>query len=79
VRHAYGQIRLYAGAHPQVALTLVRVLRMLRDVAAEDADRSAAVDELDRQLAATINDARRAGLPEAELEPLKAAAGRRQE
>jgi uncharacterized membrane protein len=79
VRHAYGQIRLYAGAHPQVALTLVRVLRMLRDVAVEAPDRSAAVDELDRQLAATIDDAKRAGLAETELEPLTAAAARRQE
>ncbi|MEU4243615.1 DUF2254 domain-containing protein [Actinoplanes sp. NPDC026619] len=79
VRHAYGQIRLYAGAHPQVALTLVRTLRMLRDVTAELADREAAVAELDRQLAATIDDARRAGLPDAELAPLTGAAGRRQE
>ncbi|MFF5289417.1 DUF2254 domain-containing protein [Paractinoplanes globisporus] len=79
VRHAYGQIRLYAGAHPQVALTLVRVLRMLRDVTAEHGDRAAAVGELDRQLAAVIADAERAGLPDSELEPLTAAAGRRQE
>jgi uncharacterized membrane protein len=79
VRHAYGQIRLYAGAHPQVALTLVRVLRMLRDVAAEHAGRAAAVRELDRQLAAVIGDAKRAGLPDSELEPLTEAAGRRQE
>jgi len=80
VRHAYGQIRLYAGAHPQVALTLVRVLRMLRDVTAEHAgDDAPAVAELDRQLAAVLDDARRAGLPDTELEPLMAAAGRRQE
>ena len=80
VRHAYGQIRLYAGAHPQVALTLVRVLRMLRDVTAEHTGPDApAVGELDRQLAAVIDDARRAGLPDTELEPLTAAAGRRQE
>jgi uncharacterized membrane protein len=80
VRHAYGQIRLYAGAHPQVALTLIRVLRMLRDVAsAPDADRAAAVAELDRQLAAVLDDAKRAGLPDSELTPLTAAAGQRQE
>jgi uncharacterized membrane protein len=80
VRHAYGQIRLYAGAHPQVALTLVRVLRMLRDAAGEqDRDRSAAVAEIDRQLTAVVDDAKRAGLPETELEPLTAAAGRQQE
>jgi uncharacterized membrane protein len=79
VRHAYGQIRLYAGAHPQVALTLVRVLRMLRDVATEEAGRAAAVDELDRQLEAVLADARRAGLPDTEIEPLAKAAERRQE
>ncbi len=79
VRHAYGQIRLYAGSHPQVALTLVRALRMLRDVAADDTGRASAVAELDRQLAAVLDDAKRAGLPDAELEPLMAAAGRRQE
>lgn len=79
VRHAYGQIRLYAGVHPQVALTLVRVLRMLRDVAGEHGDRTAAAGELDRQLAAVIDDAGRAGLPASELESLTAAAGRRQE
>jgi uncharacterized membrane protein len=79
VRHAYGQIRLYSGAHPQVALTLVRVLRMLRDIAAEDEGRASAVAELDRQLAAVLDAAKRAALPDAEIEPLAAAAGRRQE
>lgn len=79
VRHAYGQIRLYAGAHPQVAVTLVRVLRMLRDMTAEQTDRAGAVAELDRQIAAVLADAERAGLPDTELEPLRNAAGRRQE
>ena len=79
VAHAYGQIRLYAGAHPQVALTLVRVLRMLRDVTAEETGRTGALAELDRQLAAVLADAERAGLPATELEPLTKAAGRRQE
>jgi uncharacterized membrane protein len=80
VRHAYGQIRLYAGSHPQVALTLVRVLRMLRDVAAgHRTDRTAAVAEIDRQLAAVLDDVKRSGLPDSELEPLIDAAGRRQE
>jgi uncharacterized membrane protein len=80
VRHAYGQIRLYAGAHPQVALTLVRVLRMLRDVASEEhGDRAAVVAEIDRQLAAVVDDAKRAGLPDTEVQPLTTAADRRQE
>jgi uncharacterized membrane protein len=80
VRHAYAQIRLYAGAHPQVALTLVRSLRMLRDVAAErGADRADAVAECDRQLAAVLDDVRRAGVADSEIAPLIAAAGKRQE
>lgn len=80
VRHAYGQIRLYAGAHPQVVMTLVRVLRMLRDVAGEhDTDRSATIGELDRQIEAVLADAERAGLPDSELTPLRAAAQQRQE
>jgi uncharacterized membrane protein len=80
VRHAYGQIRLYAGSHPQVALTLIRVLRMLRDVVAEHHDdRAAVLAELDRQLEAVIGDAERAGLADAELVPLRDAARRRQE
>jgi uncharacterized membrane protein len=79
VRHAYGQVRLYAGPHPQVALTLVRVLRMLRDVAAGSGGREAAVTELDRQLEAVLADVRRSGLPDSEIEPLTAAAALRQE
>jgi uncharacterized membrane protein len=80
VRHAYGQIRLYAGSHPQVALTLIRVLRMLRDVAADHHDdRTTTIAELDRQLEAVIDNAQRAGLADAELAPLRAAAQHRQE
>jgi uncharacterized membrane protein len=80
VRHAYGQIRLYAGSHPQVALTLIRVLRMLRDVVADhDGDRTATIAELDRQLEAVIGDAKRAGLADTELTPLRDAARQRQE
>jgi uncharacterized membrane protein len=80
VRHAYGQIRLYAGSHPQVALTLIRVLRMLRDVAADHHDdRTATIAELDRQLEEVIDDARRAGLADAELAKLRDAAQHRQE
>ncbi len=74
-----GRSGLYAGVHPQVALTLVRVLRMLRDVTAEQTGRAEAVAELDRQLTAVLADAKRAGLPDTELEPLTEAAGRRQE
>jgi uncharacterized membrane protein len=80
VKHAYGQIRIYSGAHPQVALTLIRVLRMLRDVATElGPGRHPAVAELDAQLAAVVGDAERAGLADAELTTLTAAAAQRQE
>jgi uncharacterized membrane protein len=80
VRHAYGQIRLYAGSHPQVALTLIRVLRMLRDVAADHhMDRTVTIVELDRQLEAVIDNVERAGLADAELAPLRVAAQQRQE
>jgi uncharacterized membrane protein len=79
VRHAYGQIRLYAGSHPQVVLTLIRVLRMLRDVITDRDGRTAAVAEIDHQLDAVIDDARRAGLSESEIAPVEEAAHRRQE
>ncbi|MFI6071074.1 DUF2254 domain-containing protein [Actinoplanes sp. NPDC051343] len=74
VRHAYGQIRLYSGSHPQVALTLVRVLRMLRDTLDDRADRAVTLEEIDRQRDAVIDDALRAGLPDSELAPLREAA-----
>jgi uncharacterized membrane protein len=80
VRHAYAQIRLFAGAHPLVALSLIRVLRMLRDLAAEHGpERQPAMAELDRQLAAALDDAKRAGISDAEFETLTAAAARQQE
>ncbi len=74
VRSAYGQIRLYSGSHHQVALTLVRVLRMLRDALDDRADRVATLEEIDRQRDAVIDDARRAVLPDSELTPLREAA-----
>jgi uncharacterized membrane protein len=79
VRHAYGQIRLYAGGHPQVALVLVRVLRMLRDVVTARSGAAATIAELDRQLEAVLDDARRAGLADRELAPLSQAARSGQE
>jgi len=63
-----------------VALTLIRVLRMLRDVVTDhDGDRTATIAELDRQLEAVIDDAKRAGLADTELTPLRDAARQRQE
>jgi len=75
VRHAYGQIRLYAAPHPQVALAIVRSLRMLR-AAAESVpgDRSAAIAALDEQMDAMIADAERAGTADPDLAALRHAA-----
>jgi uncharacterized membrane protein len=75
VKHAFGQIRIYAAPHPQVALALVRTMRMLRAAAAAyRGDRTAAIAELDKQINATIEDAAAAGLDESDLQPLRAAA-----
>ena len=80
VRHAYGQLRLYAGGHPQVVMALVRVLRMLHDVVAQRAqEQPGTLAELERQLDAVLGDAERAGLTEAELAPVRAAASLGQE
>ena len=74
VRHAFGQVRLYVVTHPNVALALIRSMRMLR-AAAESAaaDRSDAVAALDVQIAATLDGAARAGLTDADLAPMRAA------
>lgn len=69
VRHAFGQVRVYAVAHPQVALALVRAMRMLRAVAADAGpDRADAVAALDEQLALTLDGCARAGLLPGDLE-----------
>jgi hypothetical protein len=57
-----------------VALTLVRVLRMLRDTLDDRADRTVTLEEIDRQRDAVIDDALRAGLPDSELAPLRESA-----
>jgi uncharacterized membrane protein len=71
VRHAFGQVRAYAAAHPQVLLAIVRSIRMLRR-AALAYDRPQTVLALDAELAAAIVGAERAGLAEADLAPLRA-------
>jgi uncharacterized membrane protein len=75
VRHAFDQTRVYAAAHPQVALALIRSIRMLRATALSvDGDRREAIAALDLQIEATIADAAKAGLDEIDLEPLRQAA-----
>jgi uncharacterized membrane protein len=75
VTHAYGQIRRYAAGHQQVALALIRSMRMLRTVAEScDRDRSDAIAALDAQVASTLSMAGSAGLVDLDLAPLRAAA-----
>jgi uncharacterized membrane protein len=75
VRHAFAQVRVYAAAHPQVSLALIRSMRMLRATALSvDGDRLDAIAVLDKQIEATIADAAKAGMDEIDLEPLRHAA-----
>ena len=50
VTHAFAQLRVYAAPHPQVALALVRALRMLRSASRHPAASRA----LDRQLELSV-------------------------
>jgi uncharacterized membrane protein len=76
VRHGYRQIRLYAVPHPQVALAVVRSLRMLRAVAAErGAALAGTVRELDEEIAATVAGAIEAGADGPVRRALETAAG----
>jgi uncharacterized membrane protein len=54
IGHAFDQIRLYASAHPQVLVALVRTMRMLRGACVLAGERDAAIAALDRQVALTI-------------------------
>lgn len=73
VVHAFGQLRLYAAPHPQVAIALVRAVRMLR-VAAAAAGKSDAVHALTEQVRLTVDGCARSGLGEADLAMVRAAA-----
>ena len=70
VTHAFGQLRVYAAPHPQVATALVRALRMLREASTQ----ALASQELDRQLEHTLQACERASLLPADLEMIRAAA-----
>lgn len=73
VRHAFEQLRLYAAPHPQVAIALVRSLRMLWE-AVEGLDLEDARRELERQLALTLQGCERANLQPEDLEAVRDAA-----
>jgi uncharacterized membrane protein len=75
VTHAYGQIGRYAAPHPQVALALIRAMRMLRAVAESyEGERIDAISALDAQIDSVLDLAASAGLLDSELAPLRAAA-----
>jgi hypothetical protein len=73
VRHAFGQLRVYATHHPQVAIAIVRSLRMLREAEIQS-NRKDALREIDRQLALTLKGCERAGLLEEDLADIHRAA-----
>lgn len=73
VRHAFDELRLAAAPHPHVATVVVRALRMLIETM-EEAGRREVRDELERQLALTLQGCARAGLLPADLEAVHAAA-----
>jgi uncharacterized membrane protein len=70
VTHAFGQLRVYAAPHPQVATALVRALRMLREASTQ----ALASQELDRQLEHTLQACERASVLPADLEMIRVAA-----
>jgi uncharacterized membrane protein len=70
VTHAFAQLRLYAAPHPQVAMAIVRSLRMLRAASTQPL----ATAELDRQLELTLQQCERAGLLPADLDAVRAVA-----
>jgi uncharacterized membrane protein len=73
LRHTFDQLRLYSAPHPQVAVALVRTLRMLWE-AVEGLDRPEARKELERQLALMLEGCERANLLAADLETVREAA-----
>jgi len=70
VTHAFGQLRVYATAHPQVATALVRALCMLRAASTQPLATAA----LDHQLELTLQACERVALLPADLEMIHAAA-----
>ncbi len=72
VSHAFGQLRVYAAPHAQVALALVRALCMLRTASTQPL----ATRELEHQLDLTLQACERASLLPADLEMNRAASAR---
>jgi uncharacterized membrane protein len=75
VRHAFDQLRRYAGEHPEVVRALMRTLRMLRAACATTgAPRDDALAALDAQVSAALDSATAAGLTPADVADLARAA-----
>jgi uncharacterized membrane protein len=70
IAHAFAQLRVYAAAHPQVALALVRAFRMLRSASTYPA----ASRELDHQSTLVLEACERASMLPADLDIIRAAA-----
>jgi uncharacterized membrane protein len=70
VDHAFAQLRGYAAPHPQVAMAIVRTLRMLRAASSQPL----ATGALDRQRELTLQQCERAGLLPADLDAVRAVA-----
>ena len=54
IGHAFDQLRIYAGAHPQVLMTMARTQRMLRGACQLSGGRKEIIAALDEQLALTV-------------------------
>jgi uncharacterized membrane protein len=74
IEHAFGQIRIYAAAHPQVVMALGRTLRMLRAACVQRGGRDHEITKIDHQLGLLLNAAERAGLTPEDLARIAAAA-----
>jgi uncharacterized membrane protein len=72
VTHAFGQLRGYASAHPQVAMALLRSMRMLRAASTQPL----ATRELDHQVDLMLQACERATYLPADIEMIQAAAER---
>ncbi len=78
VRHAFDQLRRHAAPHPQVAVALVRSLRMLLETV-EDAGLPEAHRELERELSLTLEAGEQSGMLREDFERMHDAAMRPQD
>jgi uncharacterized membrane protein len=70
IGHGFAQLRIYVAPHPQVAVTVIRTLKMLRD-AAISAGHADAARACTRELELTLEGCEKAGLLPADLEQIR--------